>query len=199
MQKLRNNQLAAVRAVLSDAFFDHEWSVYVEPDPNKRRKVLDFTFSGTVTSANWYGHIQCAGSPVRGVLVWYPPRTYPMSYWQLIKSGGLKAPFITGLAAFKRLAASIDFADTMKRRLYKDTPFWYLPFAGVAPEHRGKGIGHDLIHAMHGHLDGKREISCLEANSDTSRRHWEKYGYQAIHEEEVPGGGLYYWFMARNV
>ena len=195
---LNKNKLKNAADVLIQAFMDHEVPCYIQPDRNKRYRAIEILFSGTCKITNSYGHLQTDSEQVNGVFTWFPPGTYPVSFWQMLKTGGLISPFIAGIKPSLKILKSINFIDKIKIDLLKGRPYWYLAFAGILPEMQGKHIGTNMINKMHSHLDKNKEISILEANSEKSVRFWKRSGYRVIAEHEIPGGGVKYWFMARN-
>jgi ribosomal protein S18 acetylase RimI-like enzyme len=61
-------------------------------------------------------------------------------------------------------------------------PHWYLPFIGVDPIQQGRGLGSALLkHALQT-CDAANVPAYLEATSSSSRRLYERHGFEAIGE-----------------
>jgi GNAT superfamily N-acetyltransferase len=61
-------------------------------------------------------------------------------------------------------------------------PHWYLPFIAVDPPHQGRGLGSVLLQHALKVCDGAGLPAYLEATSASSRRLYERHGFEAIGE-----------------
>lgn len=183
---------------MAHAFMENPFCQYLEPDGRKRFVTIQLLFAGMADIANRYGSIQPYGQPLQGATVWFPPGTYPVTYWQMIRAGLLQCPFVMGMGAMRRLLRLAAFTEMAHAQLMQDRPYWYLLFAGVDPARQGQGIGTALVAPMHQFLDARQQPALLEANSEALVGYWERFGYTVQHRAEVPGGGVTYWFMIRT-
>jgi len=76
-------------------------------------------------------------------------------------------------------------------------PHWYLPLIGVDPVHQGKGYGSALLkHALQ-NCDRDNLPAYLEATSPSSRRLYERHGFEATGEIQA-GDSPPLWPMLRK-
>ncbi|MEZ4865645.1 MAG: GNAT family N-acetyltransferase [Caldilineaceae bacterium] len=176
----------------------NEFCQYLEPNYCERWATIKLLFSGMATIANHYGYVHTDGHPCQGATVWFPPGTYPLTHWQMLRAGLVKCPFVMGLSAMNRLLKLAHFTETVHAHLMQGQPYWYLLFAGVAPERQGQGIGTELVTKMHDFLDAMQQTALLEANNEQLVSYWERFGYTVQLKADVPVGGVTYWFMVRQ-
>ncbi len=61
-------------------------------------------------------------------------------------------------------------------------PHWYLPLIGVDPVHQGRGLGSALLRHALKNCDRDHLPAYLEATSPSSRRLYERHGFEATGE-----------------
>jgi len=64
-------------------------------------------------------------------------------------------------------------------------PHWYLPLIGVDPVYQGRGYGSALLRHALQNCDGDKLPAYLEATSPSSRRLYERHGFEATGEIQV--------------
>lgn len=72
---------------------------------------------------------------------------------------------------------------------------WYLEVLGVDPDAQGAGLGGALV--RHG-LELAREDGAgafLETFAARNVRYYERFGFNVVDEDDVPGKGPHVWFM----
>lgn len=87
--------------------------------------------------------------------------------------------------------------DALKEKA-PDFPYWYLQFAGVAPDAQGKGLGGTAIRAG---LERAKAADCpvyLEAAKPGNVAIYESLGFRIIGEWDIPGGGPRFWGMLHD-
>ena len=175
----------------------NEFCRYLEPDEGKRLAKIQFLFAGMTAVANRYGSVLTQGTPLQGATVWFPPGSYPLTLWQMVRAGLLQCPFTMGIRTTQRLLHLAAFTEAVHAQIMHGQPYWYLLFAGVDPRHQGQGIGAALVAKIHAYLDAKGQPALLEANSEELVGYWGRFGYTVELAAEAPGGGVSYWFMVR--
>lgn len=76
-------------------------------------------------------------------------------------------------------------------------PSWYLKVLGVAPEHRGKGIGTALMEYRLAIVDAEDDDAYLESSTPESGRVYERLGFTAMRPVEAWEGARP-WAMWRE-
>lgn len=64
-------------------------------------------------------------------------------------------------------------------------PHWYLPFIGVEPMHRNRGLGSALLRQRLAECDADRLPAYLESTNARNRPLYERHGFEAIAEIKV--------------
>ncbi|GFR52679.1 hypothetical protein Agub_g15305 [Astrephomene gubernaculifera] len=126
------------------------------------------------------------------------PRTYPGTL-ALLRGGLLHVllavPSLSTIRVFGRLMHTFD---TAKEEFYRENgPFLYITCFGTDPDHQGKGLGSKLMRVVLAHADSRRIPAYLEANSDDSRRFYERHGFKVLRELSAAPGAPSVYLMAR--
>jgi GNAT superfamily N-acetyltransferase len=104
----------------------------------------------------------------RGAAFWYPPGHGPDA------------------EAMRAIAAEAGFGERVGAVFAQVTPHvpsepsWYLRQIGVDPTLQGQGAGAALIAAGVAQADADGTPAYLEATSDSSRRFYERYGFEHV-------------------
>jgi len=108
----------------------------------------------------------------------------------------LPAVFNTfGAAALRALAVS----EAMDAHHPKGITYFYLHYAGVLPEHQGKGWGGAAIRAGLDKADAAGIPALLEAATERNVGLYTSLGFEILSEWDVPKGGPHFWTMMRRV
>lgn len=108
----------------------------------------------------------------------------------------LPAVFHTfGTAALRGLAVS----EAMDAHHPKGITYFYLHYAGVLPEHQGKGWGGAAIRAGLDKADAAGIPALLETATERNVGLYTSLGFEILSEWDVPKGGPHFWTMLRRV
>ena len=108
----------------------------------------------------------------------------------------LPAVFHTfGTAALRGLAVS----EAMDAHHPKGITYFYLHYAGVLPEHQGKGWGGAAIRAGLDKADAAGIPALLETATERNVGLYTSLGFEILSEWDVPKGGPHFWTMMRRV
>ena len=108
----------------------------------------------------------------------------------------LPAVFHTfGTAALRGLAVS----EAMDAHHPKGITYFYLHYAGVLPEHQGKGWGGAAIRAGLDKADAAGLPALLETATERNVGLYTSLGFEILSEWDVPKGGPHFWTMLRRV
>lgn len=183
--------LEVVTDTLGRAFQLDPVACWVTPDGVRRRSVLP-AFFGLVAAATLEGgevHVRTDG---RAAALWEPPGSSP-------PDPAAEVAFTAALhetIGADALRVSEVMAALAGQR--PDEPSWYLAFVGVAPELQGCGVGTTLLAPMLDRCDTEQRAIYLEASSLGSRRLYERLGFRAIGQVDLPDGGPPVWPMWRE-
>jgi ribosomal protein S18 acetylase RimI-like enzyme len=108
----------------------------------------------------------------------------------------LPAVFNTfGAAALRALTIS----EAIDAHHPKGITYFYLHYAGVLPEHQGKGWGGAAIRAGLEKADEAGIPALLETATPRNVGLYTSLGFEILSEWDVPKGGPHFWTMLRRV
>jgi ribosomal protein S18 acetylase RimI-like enzyme len=81
----------------------------------------------------------------------------------------------------------------------KGITYFYLHYAGVLPEHQGKGWGGAAIRAGLDKADAAGIPALLETATERNVGLYTSLGFEILSEWDVPKGGPHFWTMMRRV
>ncbi|WP_425956341.1 GNAT family N-acetyltransferase [Xylanimonas sp. McL0601] len=121
------------------------------------------------------------GGPVLGVAAWEGP--HPTASWWTITRELPRLLHAVGSQAPQALRTQRVF-DAARPRV----PHWFLADIAVAPGAQGLGAGSALLRHRLGAIDATEPLPAyLEATTASSRRLYERFGFEAGAELPVPG------------
>ena len=158
---IQNAHAEAVGHTLTDAFMDYPVDCYVLPDPERRRKLLLWTYP------RWVRAMLAAGealttSDFTGAALWRRPESGLWRWlWYQVRAGLLHAPFKLRPGEFLRLG-KVNAEATKRMRHSLTSPHWVLDPA----LHRASGQGYqtagtDPVDAQVSRKPIKKKMSLL--------------------------------------
>lgn len=167
--------------VLTTAFCDDPLSVWVVPDPDRRRRFHDGIFGAAFDDALDGGAALVAEveGAIAGVALWYPPGREP-------------DPAGTNLDAARAVLAAPDLQRLMHIRelmgqSHPNEAHYYLWLAGVTPRHHNRGVGGALMADALERCDRQGHGAYLEATSPSNRRLYRRWGFRDRDPIALPG------------
>ncbi len=173
---------AAVTATLSAAFdADPLWS-WAFPDDEKRPAQYEAFFGLFVESAIPNGWVWTTDQAT-AVAVWTPPGKSELSD----EAEAKLEPFLTAeLGAHAepvlKVMEQFDIAHP------NDQDFYYLSLLGTHPDHRGRGLGMDLLSANLAQIDAEEMPAYLESSNPANNARYERLGFRPHGELSTPEG-----------
>ncbi len=191
--RLEPAQLDEASDVLARAFRDDPAWVWLIPDERRRARLLPWLFrvGFDVTSADLW----VTPGELRGAARWLGPGRPPVRVGATLRAL-VATPFRLGLATGRFLA--YGRAVESLRLEVAPGPHWYLAGIGVAPEHRRRGIGADLLRPG---LDaaGRDRLPCvLLTNNEQNLAFYERFGFRVVRTSTTPEGGPPAWAMVKS-
>jgi GNAT superfamily N-acetyltransferase len=173
---------AAITATLSAAFdADPLWS-WAFPDDEKRPAQYEAFFGLFVESAIPNGWVWTTDQAA-AVAVWTPPGKSELSDDAEAKV----EPFLNaelGAHAEPVLRVMEHFESARP----EDQDFYYLSLLGTRPDHRGRGLGTDLLVANLAHVDAEDMPAYLESSNPANNTRYESLGFEPRTEFSTPEG-----------
>jgi ribosomal protein S18 acetylase RimI-like enzyme len=178
--------------VVAAAFEDDPVTLFLFPDPSRRRGELWASGAG-LRMALPLGATYTTPLPrVEGVAAFYPPGRYPRPWWAEtwhFRGAPLRLPLGAILRAMRIFAAT--------RRVHPKEPHWYLETLAVQPDRQRQGVGSFLIAPTLEQADRDALPVYLETTKAANIAYYRRFGFEVLRELTVAGGELRVWTMLR--
>jgi GNAT superfamily N-acetyltransferase len=194
---LEKEQIKPASEVLSRAFRDDPELLGFIPDASKRQRLLLAMFRVALHHAIEKGEVYAVSPAIEGVAVWLPWNVPEISFWRLVRGGGLGLLFRGGWRFLRKMQKDEDFARELRQRL-APFPHWYLAVLGVDPEFQGRGLASRLLRPRLARLDRERLPAYLETTIKGYVALYRHFGFEVVREETLPGSGVKMWVMVRG-
>jgi GNAT superfamily N-acetyltransferase len=167
--------VARLKSVLADAFFEDPMLGWLIPEDTKRRARLRRFFAIELRHlALPHGHVWTT-SDLAGAALSLPP-------------GAWRAParvtLLEGSAFRAHLSRAARLGAAMERRHVRESHY-YIRDVGVLPDMQGKGLGSALLRPTLDRCDRERLPAYLEASSERNAALYERLGFQLTEELRV--------------
>lgn len=171
----------AVATVLAGAFADDPVFTWCIPDPARRSALLPGLFTLFAEAYAPLGAGRVIGN-VSGAALWAPPGR------QAVPDENADE-FVTRIeqVAGTDTARVVDVVSLLDDH-HPRTACYYLNLIGVAPAHRGRGLGSALLEETLRRCDQEHRPAYLEATSPHNRRLYARHGFEVVTEVVVPHG-----------
>ncbi len=123
--RLNKSQIELASKMLSRVFKDEPVYVYFLPDASKRKLKLRYHFALRLRYGLSSGEVYATSNRLEGLAVWFPPEYSKMTFWTIMKCGGLSVRLNMGGESVSRQMFINDYLDSVHVR---NAPFrhWYL-------------------------------------------------------------------------
>jgi len=193
----REDRGAGVK-VLGRAFTEYELLRYFFHDKTERCAVAE-TFGFIVLSVCLeYGKVYASSKKLEGVSAWLPPGKAPFGSWQIIRSVPLSVLFKFGRQGASRMQAYGKYVDNLHRKLVP-YPHWCLQIIGVDPAYQRQGFSSRLVRPILERIDREQMPCFVETNSEKNMIIYQRFGFEVISENTIPGTELTSFAMLRKV
>lgn len=180
-------------AVLARAFHDDPMFVYVEPDPERRRRVLPWFFGAVIRLGRRRGRCD---QMVDAAAIWLAPGQTALGPAVLARSGLILAPLRWGPPAFRRFVTITSAFEEAGAAVHRDTPFWHLFVLGVDPSAQGRGLGGRVIAPVLAEADRAGQPCYLETLVERNLAFYRRHGFEVASHHQ-PSGLPPFWTMWR--
>ncbi|MGY0500171.1 GNAT family N-acetyltransferase [Nocardia sp. FBN12] len=194
VRKAAGRDVDGAAQTLAAAFQHDPVMSWILPDPDRRAAGLP-RFFATVARHIFFpaGAADLALRPddsVGGAALWTPPNhPDPSPLTELRTLPGIWR------ALGRRTLAGKQVGDLLKKN-HPAEPHWYLAMRGSAPDVRGKGYGHALLHSRLDRVDADHAAAYLESSNPVNVPYYERFGFVVTGELQIPGGPTL-WQMLR--
>ncbi len=194
---LTKDQLDEAGAIAARAFFDDPMSRWLLPDAAGREKRLEAYLKKTLAYGVRYGAVYTTAGGPAGAAAWLSPGNGQFNFYRLVQSGLLWAPLSLGSEGLRRSTSMDNLSGGLRKRLAPG-PHWYLMLLFVQPARQNQGIGSSLLRPVLAEADEARLPCYLETMTDKDVRFYEKRGFRAVWDGDLPSSGPHMWAMRRE-
>jgi len=125
-----------------------------------------------------------------GAAVWIPPDG--AEDWQMMHTRDPRIVELT-LDGGRRYSVFWEWVESM----FPDEPLWHLNAVAVEPEARGRGRSALIEHGV-ALAHANRVGALLETGNPRNVAYYERFGFRAVDESELPEQGPRIWIMSRD-
>jgi GNAT superfamily N-acetyltransferase len=199
--RLREDQCEQAGGVLARAFHDYPLMVYTMPDPAERRRQLLLEQTWNVRHGHMFGHVLGIGDPLLGVAIAYPPGDDHFSDEKKRQSGhdDLAAALgqDAGEGADAEMLSIFDYGEEQLLRAVTE-PHWWLEAIAVDPAAQNRGLGGQLLAALHVLTDAANQPLTLLTHEARAVPFYQRHGYELVCEGTEPTSGVRHWGLWRD-
>lgn len=180
--------------ILSRAFFNDPFYVWIMPDENKRIQQLEWWMSILLKYTLLYGEIHFTEDR-KAVAMWLGPDRPIVNDFKIFSMGLILYPIKIGFRNFMR---ALDISGQWDKEHKKmNRRHYYLMVIAVEPELQGKGIGSRLMEVGLKKADNDGLECFLETVTPEDVQFYRKHNFNVIFNK---GFGLkdQYWIMTRK-
>ncbi len=193
---LTESYLEKAAQVLSRAFAEEPLWEDLRRRSTQAEAVIYELFALMVRYGLTYGEVHAPTEAIEGVAIWLPSQRAHMTWWRVIRCGGLSLLRYLDVGTIQRYFID-DTQIQVARRHYAPFPHWYLAALGVEPSLRGRGHARTLLTAMLARLDDMGMPAYLETHTFRNVAMYERYGFRVVVEDVLRHTRLRYWGMLR--
>ncbi|TCJ95067.1 GNAT family N-acetyltransferase [Nocardia alba] len=194
VRKATRHDVDAVAQTLALAFQHDPVMSWILPEPDRRAAGLPRFFATVARHlflpADASDLALRPDDTVGGAALWTPPHQQnPSTLTELRTLPGIWQAF------GRRTLAGKQVGDLLKKN-HPTEPHWYLAMLGSAPDVRGEGYGHALLHSRLDRVDAEHAAAYLESSNPVNVPYYERFGFVVTGELRIPGGPTL-WQMLR--
>jgi ribosomal protein S18 acetylase RimI-like enzyme len=189
----QHSDAPAMERTLAAAFIDDPALSWIIPDRDERLRRYPAFFRPAVRHDLAHGFaLRSADS--QGVTLWRHPGDAKAGFGETLAS----LPGYLG-ALGRRLPRALLVSETIGAHFPRGIRFLYLHYAGVAPEHQGRGLAGAAIRAGQARAAAEGLPVYLETATEKNVGIYLRLGFEVTGEYDVRGGGPHFWSMLWNV
>jgi GNAT superfamily N-acetyltransferase len=198
LYKITRADINKTGTMLIDAFqYDPLWNKLVEGEediPTKLRAI----FETPVRYSLYYGWVYAPSEQLEGVAAWVPGNRADMSFWRLLRSGGIISGFKMGAQLGDKMKKVFTLMEEDRREHMQRSSYIYLQIIGVAREYQGQGFGGILLRSLINECKKSGYSLYLETETEENVAMYEHFGFRMIKKTTLPVIDLPVWEMVRE-
>ena len=179
----------AMERTLAAAFIDDPALSWIIPDRKERLRRYPAFFKPAVRHDLAHGFALRSGAG-EAVTLWRHPGDAKAGLGETLAS---LPGYLAALG--RRLPRALMVSETIGVHLPKEFAFLYLHYAGVAPEHQGRGLAGAAIRAGQARAAALGLPVHLETATEKNLGIYLRLGFAVTGEYDVPRGGPHFWSM----
>ena len=195
--RLEKDRIKEAAEIFSRAFEEDPLLRWFFPESSSRKEMSFSYFKFRIKFGVLFGEVYATSQKLEGLAIWFPSKKMDMTYWRMIKSGGMKLLKELGVGTVQRMMSIGNFVSHLHHRQINFS-HWYLTPMGVDPDYQGKGYASRLMRSMLRRLDDERLHCFLETQNENNIEIYKHYGFKIVGKTTIPKTNLEHWSMLRD-
>ena len=194
--RLEDHHVRPAADILARAFMDEPTSVYLFPNPEDRAAKSWALFAALLRFGMHFGEAVTTAGDVLGAAAWAAPGKWQVTAEQAAEAGFLELPALIGDEAAMKF---FEMYQVLAAHHEADAPphHWYGVVGGVAPEARGRWLGHALLRPLFKRADEEGAYYYVETTDPgTMALYTRSAGLRVLRELDVCGVRV--WTLLRE-
>lgn len=186
-------EAGAGAAVLARAFQSDPMMVHLEPDDDRRRRLLPRFLGSCQSYCLRWGEVTTTHDWA-GVAAWLPPGSTDTTPGRMLRSGMVLAMLRLQPVGLRRLLRLVQAMEANHHRLMPEL-HWYLWLLGTDPARFRTGVGSALLAPHLARADAEGRGCYLDTHAEANLAFYARHGFETAAEQVVDG--LRYWGLRR--
>lgn len=188
LYKLTKEDIDKGADVTSKAFYDYPMMKYIFGDKLTLENVK-VVQKFLITYGVLYGEAFASSINMEGVILFTDFKKYNFSLYRSLRCGILSLIKMGGNEG-KDIGRRFNEFDSFTLKKHKELikePHQYLILIGVDPEKQGEGFGSKMMYPFMKLAEEKGQPCYTETHGDKNVNMYQKYGFEVVSEDIVPG------------
>jgi ribosomal protein S18 acetylase RimI-like enzyme len=176
--------LGSITSTISLAFHDDPTWSWAFPDPTRRQEQYAAFWELMIRGALRYPWVLCT-SGCEAVAVWIPPGAT-----ELDGEGDARLEPLLRELVGEHADDVLELLDRFDAAMPRGEPYYYLTLLATHPNHRGHGIGMQLLAESLRRIDAEHAACYLESSNPANDHRYARYGFGRIGAFHPPGSEI---------
>jgi GNAT superfamily N-acetyltransferase len=177
------DDVPAVAGVMAGAFYSDPLWGWAFPDPSRRLAQHESLWALCLNGSVELGWVWATDDDTAAAL-WIPPGLPELTepYDSQLE------PLLEELLG-ERAALVLEVFERLEAAHPRDEPHYFLSLLGTHPDHRGRGLGMELLRANLDLIDREHRPAYLESSNPANLDRYRSVGFEPVGEIELPEDG----------